>query len=354
MLFYASEAGDPAATLLIVAYAYEGGNLNRPEFRDPLRRLKKIVETVQDQRAMIQQALILIHYGDVEGGQKVLEAATLVESRNPFSKIFGPSDNLVVKRMSNFSQDPLEHLDSARAWRELAIVRLNTGEYSGAMEAFRKAALELDDPSAYSYLASDEEHNGRKYSSKWVEYSIKAASGGHAESAYALAKMYSLPRRQIPKEVKDESVRRDIHNPSRRVEIGLNLIFRWWRSAKTLRPARWGTEENRVEWALDWFLVGMYRKHPDTRFERAKLRWSLGTDPDLFGAVGDLLLMGTEGRGFFENSPNMMARIQAQLREWTATERGLKALKNVKENGQIPIPTSLAKLIQLEEASPQG
>jgi tetratricopeptide (TPR) repeat protein len=353
MLFYASEAGEPAATLLIVAYAYEGGNLNRPELREPLRRLKKIVETEEDQRAMIQQALILIHYGDVEEGQKMLEAATRAESENPFSKIFDSYDDRVVKRMAYFSQDPLGRLDSARAWRELAIVRLNAGEYTGAMEAFRKAALELDDPLAYSYLASDEEHKGRKYSSKWVEYSIKAASGGHAESAYALAKMYSLPRRQIPKEVKDGSVRRDIYNPSRRVEIGLNLIFSWW-STKFLYPTRWGTEENRMEWALDWLLVGMYQTHPDSRFERAKLRWSLGTDLDLFWAVADLLLMGTERRGFFENSPNMMARIQAQLREWTATERGLKGLKKVKENGQIPIPTSLAKLIQSEEANPKG
>lgn len=354
MLFYASEAGNPAATLLIVAYAYEGGNLHRPEFKEPQKLLKKIVERDKDQRAMIQQALILIHYGDVKEGQKMLEDATKLEStgslkHNTFSNTFDSIHERVAKRMSNFQQDPLEHLDSARAWRELAIVRLNTGEYTAAMDAFRKAALELDDPLAYSYLASDQEHNGRKYSSKWVEYSIKAASGGHPASAYALAKMYSLPRVQISKEVKDRSVRRDILSTTRRTLRGLiNLL----KAASW--PARWSVDENRMEWALDWFQVGTYRRHADSVFEQAKLRWSLGTDLDSYSAVSDLLKLGSARRGTFENYTNMMAKMQAQLREWTATERGLKALKVVKEKGEVPIPASLVRLIPSREGNSNG
>lgn len=317
---FASEAGNLEATLLVLAYGYETDSLQREVFKAPMKRLGERVDSDKScLEALILHALILIRKGEAWRGRELLETVT-----HSMPVIKPPTESL---------NDPLARLDPARAWRELGIVQLHTGNPDGAILAFRKAALEFDDPLAYACLATNEETNGHKYSMDWLTYTIKAASGGHPDSAYSLALMYSMSDDQIREQVKDTSVRREILNTSRS-QSRLSA----YRNGK---PWRRTVDENRYSWAIDWLGVGLNHSHKPSTWENAQLYWKLsklsGLLDDIKTAVKSLLWIGALPR----QNPGMKEQLAKQLQEWTGTDVGRRALKEIQEAGEAPVPRGL-------------
>jgi len=340
MLFKASIAGDPAATLLVVAYGYQGDNLTLPRFQEAKKRLKDIVDNDDDQRAVIQQALILIQDGDLDGGRQMLEDATQSKpgTELTFSKVFGESNVKSKRASSPEQQDPLALLDSARAWRELGLVRLSTGELNDAIAAFRKAAFDHDDGLAYSYLAFHEESTGKKFSYKWLEYSIKAASCGGIESAFALGMMYGMPFEQIAKQVKEARVRREILNPSRsfnRTSL-FGRVFAW--------PSASFREEGRLHWARTWMELGGMKLHLPSLWERAQFAWRIGGLSGAKLAIKEIISFGMLPKEILEKNPGMKSKAEEQLRTWAATDIGQDALRHLQAEPDVQIPQGLLSL----------
>jgi len=164
VMFSASNLGEQNATFELMAAAIRQGDFGE-NYSAPLRRLG-----IMAKKDGIPQAMAML-------GQVLLAQRMEKEALEWFSKATeGPTELL------NFEAAGEALVHKGRLLQK-------RGETEAAVEAFRRAASELDDPSAYFYLSTFQEHG----SSEQKVYLLKAASSGIVEAWHNLG-VIELPQ----------------------------------------------------------------------------------------------------------------------------------------------------------------
>ena len=155
LMLSASELGEKTATFALVSSAIRVGPMDSNTV--PVQRCKQLAVQENDPQAMLLLGKVCLAEG------KESEANTWFER--------------AVQ-----SPQGVGFEGSAEALVHVGRIRLLRRDETGAVAAFRRAALELDDPSAYFYLSQMEESG----SSQQEVYLLKAASGGVVEASHNL------------------------------------------------------------------------------------------------------------------------------------------------------------------------
>lgn len=156
VMFTASALGDKPATLEIVSEALRNGKLN--DITAPLQRLSILAKKHNDPQALTLLGKV---YHARRSTKEALECfRTATRPPNGSLEFDGAGEALVHEGQ--------------------ALLALN--DKDGAKVAFERAALELDDPSAYFYLSRLQESG----SAKEQVYLLKAASSGIMEAYHNL------------------------------------------------------------------------------------------------------------------------------------------------------------------------
>ena len=180
LLFSASALNDPTATLRIVSEAFQNGSLTKPDIASPLQHLSTLAKADQNASAKLLLAQILESQGKVEKALAYYEQITTTVDKS--AEVEGTL---------------------AQAWLALGRIKTSNKDLPGAEAAFRKAALECDDPTAYFYLARFCDPKSDEY----LLYNLKAASSGVKEAAHNLGDFYlqqSKPNRSTNGVLKPE------------------------------------------------------------------------------------------------------------------------------------------------------
>lgn len=197
VMLAASRLGEKSATFDIIAEALRIGTLY--EYRAPLERLGVLAKNDNDPQAMTLLGKVLM----AERREK--------EALDWFRRA---------------TQPPTGGLDfdgSGEALVSKGRILLQRNDEKGAKSAFEKAALELDDPSAYFYLAQLQEPG----SSNQQVYLLKAASSGvmeawHNLGALELEKLNRQERR--PSSLDDYGLAREWFQVAAAEGFGLSMI----------------------------------------------------------------------------------------------------------------------------------
>jgi hypothetical protein len=247
LMYSASANGDPEATIVVIEYGLEKGNLNRPEFVDALANLRKMAAAPQ----------LCVEAMNVLG--EVYELANQEEKALQLYRqaVFGPQ--LLPKegnRVIGGKGPGYSHV-------KIGTILLRRFDRSGAESHFRKAALEFDHPLGHYHLAQLEKPN-----SKIKETSLlKVASTGFLKAAADLGQLYITRANSTAAQKKDEKA------------IQLKLAKEWLYLASTagdgrgmLDLAQAFKDEGSLESGLKW--LEMAEKHKDTEVakEAAKMR----------------------------------------------------------------------------------
>lgn len=336
MITYAAEAGDPTAACFVVGWALEKKDFSPQIVQTSLRRVREMAENDRIPQAMALQGLVCLRNGEIEEAEKLLDEATKVgQTKSKHEKMEQFLEQHTENHHDPSSPWNFHPGDMARYCRELAKIRAINGDADGVVEAYRRAAFEWDDPLSFSQLARWEE----KYSVKWLECSIKAASAGDEESAYNLGMMYSMPREDIPKKVKDESVRSEILNGLRANPYANN----WTK----LFGFPGNSDQPRFCWAIEWFEIGIEKSHYDSMWEHSQVLWRIGQmgQPSAhWRAILSLMCLGIKIDESSERLPRLKRQAEEQLRIWLKTKEGKEALKKLEIQG-APIPSGLKSLV---------
>lgn len=336
MITYAAEAGDPTAACFVVEWALEKKDFSRSVVQTSLRRVGELAEKDRIPQAMALQGMLCLRNGEIERAEKLLDEATKVgQSKSKHDKMERFLEGKTENHHSPSDPQSLHPGDMARYCRELAKIRAMNEDVDGAVEAYRRAAFEWDDPLSFSQLARLEE----KYSAKWLECSIKAASGGDEESAYNLGMMYSMPRGDVLKSVKDKSVRNEIFYGPRATQ--------WASTWSILLGSRDKSDLPRFHWATEWFQVANERSHLNSMWECSRLFWQIGLMGQTYACQHALLLLFRVGALRDESSerlPRLKQQAEQQIRAWVKTEQGKKALRELDQQG-MSIPSGLKSFV---------
>ena len=332
MITYAAEAGDPTAACFVVGWAIERKDFSRPVVQTSLRRVREMAENDRIPQAMALQGLLCLRNGQIEEAEKLLDEATKVgHTKSKQEKMERFLEQNTENHVENFNPG-----DMAKYCHELAKIRVMNEDADGVVEAYRRAAFEWDDPLSFSQLARWEE----KYSAKWLECSIKAASAGDEESAYNLGMMYSMPREDVLNKVKDQSVRDEILNSLR-----ANPLAKYWTKLFGF-PDK--SDWPRFCWAVEWFEVGVHKLHLDSMWECSQLLWRLGLmgnpHAHMFAVLG-LVELGSVSDERSERLPRLKQQAEERLRAWLKTEAGKEALRELERQG-MPIPSGVKGLVK--------
>ena len=334
IITYAAEAGDPTAACFVVGWALEKKDFSRPVVQTSLRLVGELAENDQIPQAMALQGLLYLRNGDIEKAEKLLDEATNVHlTKSKYEEM----ERFIDQNTENDFSNPWNFHpgDMARYCRELAKIRAMNEDVEGVVEAYRRAAVEWDDPLSFSQLARWEE----KYSAKWLEYSIKAASAGDEESAYNLGMMYSMPREDVLKKVKDKSVRNEILNALR-----ANPTAGFWSKFLGLRDY---SDRPRFNWAVEWFAVAKEKSHHNSMWESSQLFWRIGLMGQPYGyeqAIIGLVMLGSLRDESSERLPRLKKQAEEQLRVWLKTEEGKETLRELDRIG-MPLPSGVKGLV---------
>jgi len=173
LLFSASALHEPIATLQIVSKAFQDGALAKPELANPLQRLTTLAKIDKNASAMILLAQILESQGKIDKALAYYE-----QIANDEGKTYGATAEV---------QGTV-----AQAWLALGRIRTSNEDSTGAEAAWKKAALEYDEPTAYFYLARFRDPKSDDY----LLYNLKAASSGVREAAHNLGDFYLRQSKQ--------------------------------------------------------------------------------------------------------------------------------------------------------------
>lgn len=154
----ASALGEKSATFELIEAAIIKETLHLNEFAAPLQRLGILAKQDQDPQTMALLGKVMLSLAKHEEALSWLRKAT--QSGHDFD---GASEALVQEGRILLAQK----------------------DKAAAEVAFRKAALELDDPSGYFYLSQLQE----KGSSQQEVYLLKAASSGIVEACHNLGSL---------------------------------------------------------------------------------------------------------------------------------------------------------------------
>jgi tetratricopeptide (TPR) repeat protein len=158
VLLSASELGEESAILDLISYALRKGDFRG--YEGPIKRLGLMAKLDGNPRAMTLLARLLYAQGENKEALNWVQKATRGASGVDF-----------------------EEAGEALVNEGRLLQALNNKEE--AEFAFRKAAFELDDPSAYFYLSQLHRHD----SSRQQVYLLKAASSGIVEAWHNLGSM---------------------------------------------------------------------------------------------------------------------------------------------------------------------
>jgi len=197
VMLAASRLGEKAATFDIISEALRAGTLY--EYRAPLERLGTLAKKDNDPQAMTLLGKVLM------GERREKEA---------------------LDWFRRATREPTGGLDFDGAGEALVSegrILSQRGDRNGAKAAFEKAALELDDPSAYFYLAQLQEPR----SSNQQVYLLKAASSGVVEAwhnlgALELEKLNKQERK--PTSLYDYGMAREWFQVAAAEGFGLSMI----------------------------------------------------------------------------------------------------------------------------------
>ena len=168
VLLEASAREDPTATIVLVALALQKNRLNSDLLRQPWERFLDLV-TIKNPTALFFQAQI-----NERCGLEDLALEMYVESTE-----FSTAD---VDSGAEFLD-----LNLGDVWRKIGLLRKKKKDLVGAEEAFKKAALEFDDPLSYLHLATEFTDSS---SSQYENYLLRAASDGEPEAIEKLGSYY--------------------------------------------------------------------------------------------------------------------------------------------------------------------
>ena len=335
MINYAAEVGDPTAACFVVGWALEKKDFSPSVVQASLRRVRELAKNDRNPQAMALQGLIYLRNGEIEDAEKLLNEATKVgQTKSKHEKLEQFLEQNTENHHDPSSPWNFHPGDMARYCRELAKIRVMNEDADGVVEAYRRAALNWDDPLSFSQLAKWEE----KYSAKWLECSIKAASAGDEESAYNLGMMYSMPREDVLKKIQDESVRNEILNSLRANPYADNWTKFFGLHDKSDLP--------RFSWAIEWFEVAVCKSHLSSLWDSSQLYWRIGLMGKQLAfqsAIVSLLYLGALRDKNSERLPRLKKQAEEQLRAWLKTEEGKKALREL-ERINTPIPSGVKAL----------
>jgi len=151
----ASALGDASGTLKLMSIILASGEFNATTYYNSLKHLGILAKKDENPQAMMLLGKILL------GQQKERDALVLFRKATRGSLDFeGAADALV----------------------NIGRILLKDGDKKGAEVILRKAALELDDPSAYFYLSKTQAHA----SPEQKVYLLKAAASGIVEAHHNL------------------------------------------------------------------------------------------------------------------------------------------------------------------------
>lgn len=158
VMITASDLGEASATLDLVEASIRSKSPHFPQYVQPRQRLEELVRKHDDRDAMTVLGRVKLAKGDRREALALFRKATQ-----------GPPARL------DFDRAAQALLNEGRLLQDL-------NDKKGAEAAFRKAATELDDPTAYFHISQLEEHD----SSQQRAYLMKAASSGVMEACHAL------------------------------------------------------------------------------------------------------------------------------------------------------------------------
>jgi TPR repeat protein len=151
----ASNLGQKTATFALIKSALNTSSLQ--DYQNPLYRLGLLAKNEDPQAMAILGKVLLTQSKENEALEWFCKATSL------------PTGNLDFE-------------DAGEALVNMGRILLKQGDRGGAKAAFSKAALELDDPSAYFYLSQLLPQN----SSSQEEYLLKSATSGITEACHNL------------------------------------------------------------------------------------------------------------------------------------------------------------------------
>ncbi|RQM06807.1 hypothetical protein DH86_00002763 [Scytalidium sp. 3C] len=182
LLLSASALGDALAIFTLVERGLKRNSLHEPLYADALRRLNVLAKEDRNRRAMLLLGKVLSAQGKSSDALKHFRSATRLSSENGeyFLTFEGAGEALVLEGRMLSDQ----------------------GDKTGSKTAFQKAALELDEPSAFYHLAMGEEAD----SSSRKIYLMKAASSGILEACHELGSLELKQMEEGPDVAKSPSL----------------------------------------------------------------------------------------------------------------------------------------------------
>jgi hypothetical protein len=200
LLESACRAGSPSAIVFNVKLALRQKQLHHPKVATALQQLKSLVIEGDGVSELVLAGKVAESQGKIGEALELYKGAT---ARHAVT-------TTAVKPIDTPWEDVEDmDLDVCTAWNSIANIHLKVAsrhhDHDAAMQAFRTAAFEYDDPYAYSRLADDEP----ECTALWLQYRLKAAASGHGQSAFDLGQLYSLPEEQALA-IEDPTVRNEI------------------------------------------------------------------------------------------------------------------------------------------------
>ncbi|KAJ9639455.1 hypothetical protein H2199_006488 [Coniosporium tulheliwenetii] len=170
-------------------------------------QLNTLVKRGDNPQAMILKAEILYSEDNIPKAKAMFEAAIAYLNRQKEkeqARMAEEEDEDVEIDAEAAPNDDIDRPLNA-AWLGLGRLLLHQGDVDGAKAAFEEGAFKHNDAEAYHALVGLEP----LYSSKWIEYNIKAAAAGNALSAKYLGDFYTLPPAAVAK-LEDAEVKKEL------------------------------------------------------------------------------------------------------------------------------------------------
>ncbi|KAH8671775.1 hypothetical protein BGZ60DRAFT_449292 [Tricladium varicosporioides] len=236
LLLTASELGEKTATFTLVLEATKAGMLN--DFPAPLQRLGILAKQENDPEAMIVLGQVLFSQGKVKEALKWLQKATSPPIGS--LQVSGAGDALVTE----------------------GVILFGLGDKEGAEIAYKKAALELDEPAGYYHLSQLQEPG----SPDQEIYLLKAASSGIPEACHNLGVLHRARMEEEgeePKSIDEYGMSREWFQIAAAEGFGLSMLnlatmhkyigeeeeaWRWLESAENTTDAREQAVKMRAQW----------------------------------------------------------------------------------------------------------
>jgi hypothetical protein len=313
LLDSACRAGSPSAVVFNVKQALRQKQLHHPSVAAALQQLKSLVVEGDNVPGLVLAGKVAESQGKTSEALALYKRATArhAVTTTPAKTIDNPWED--VEDMD---------VDVCTAWMSIANIHLKIAslfhDHEAAMQAFRTAALEYDDPYAYSRLADNEP----ECTALWLQYRLKAAASGHAQSAFDLGQLFSLPMEQVLA-IKDPTVRSEIlNNPCSQQLPNLTVIKNeYWRVIWKKSRDDWPgySEFLRKYFATHWHFIAAKAGHLESISRLAAIHWDMG-DVGQANAFASKLLeinpAAVEPRW-----PRLQAEMKKTLSHWTADPR---------------------------------